>query len=115
MEMWPARGHEKPPFQVIVKSSDWLRAEKGGILDLFVKPGDLVYKGDAIGALVNPFGKTVNRIKCQATGIVVGVTTAPLTVPGTGIAHIAKLKKTLKSVERKLRATRRKRRKGKRR
>lgn len=106
MGMWPKRERKKPPFQVIVKSSNWIRAEKGGILDLFVKPGDLVYKDDVIGAILNPFGRTVNRIQASETGIVVGVTTEPLTVPGTGIVHIARLKKTLARVERSMRRTR---------
>ncbi|HLD99293.1 MAG TPA: succinylglutamate desuccinylase/aspartoacylase family protein [Bdellovibrionota bacterium] len=100
--MWPAHEQERPPFQVIVKASEWIRAEKGGILDLNVRPGDLIYKGDVIGAILNPFGKTVTQLRAPTTGIVIGVTTAPLTVPGTGIIHVARLKKTLPLVERSL-------------
>ncbi|MGZ3698572.1 MAG: succinylglutamate desuccinylase/aspartoacylase family protein [Bdellovibrionota bacterium] len=110
MGMWPAYEQTKPPFQVIVKTSDWIRAEKGGILDLAVKPGDLLYEGDLLGSILNPFGKTVTQIRAPTTGIVIGVTTAPLTIPGTGIVHVAKLKKTLSLVERSLKRTRRKRR-----
>ena len=100
MGMWPEYEETRPPFQVIVKASMWIRAEKGGILHLSVKPGDLIYEGDIIGSILNPFGKTVTQIRTPTTGIVIGVTTAPLTVPGTGIAHIARLKKTLALVER---------------
>ncbi len=102
MGMWSDHEEKRPPFQVIVKASDWIRAEKGGILDLSVKPGDLIYEGDLIGTILNPFGKTVTQIRTPTTGIVIGVTTAPLTVPGTGIAHVARLKKTLSLVERSL-------------
>jgi predicted deacylase len=103
MGMWPRHEEEtRPPFQVIVKASDWIRAEKGGILDLSVKPGDLIYEGDLIGSILNPFGKTVTQIRAPTTGIIIGVTTAPLTIPGTGIAHVARLKKTLSLVERSL-------------
>lgn len=107
MGMWPAeerRTRRKPPFQVIVRSSDWIRAPKGGILDLDVKPGDLLYDGDRVGSILNPFGKTVTQVLAPTTGIVIGVTTAPLTIPGTGVAHVARLKKTLARVERSLRA-----------
>jgi predicted deacylase len=93
---------DRPAFQVIVKASDWVRAEKGGILDLAVGPGDLIYEGDRIGSVLNPFGKTVTQIRSPFTGIVIGVTTAPLMVPGTGIVHVARLKKTLSRVERAL-------------
>ncbi len=103
MGMWhPEDESKRPPFQVIVKGSEWIRAEKGGILDLAVKPGDLLYNGDLIGSILNPFGKTVTQIRSTCTGIVIGVTTAPLTIPGTGIIHVARLKKTLSLVERSL-------------
>lgn len=93
------RKQRSKKFQVIVKSSDWVRAEKGGILDLAIKPGDLLYEGDRIGSILNPFGRTVTSIRSPCTGIVIGVTTAPLTVPGTGIVHVARLRKTLSRVE----------------
>ena len=104
MGMWTATPgkNTRPPFQVIVKASDWIRAEKGGILDLAVRPGDLIYKDDLIGSILNPFGKTVTRMRAPTTGIVIGVTTAPLTIPGTGVVHVARLKKALALVERKL-------------
>ncbi len=92
----------KPPFQVIVKSSEWIRAEKGGILDLDVRPGDLVYEEQSLGEILNPFGRTRNQIQTPITGIVLGITSAPLTIPGTGVAHIARLRKTLALVERSL-------------
>lgn len=109
MGMWQTEEElKRPPFQVIVKGSEWVRAEKGGILDLAVKPGDLLYRGDLIGSILNPFGKTVTQIRSSATGIVIGVTTAPLTVPGTGVIHIARLKKTLSLVERSLKSKKKK-------
>jgi len=98
--MWPKHVEQRPPFQVIVKASDWVRTDKGGILDLRIRPGDLIYEGDLIGSILNPFGKTVTQIRAPWTGIVLGVTTAPLSNPGTGIAHVAKLKKALSLVER---------------
>ncbi len=110
MKMWPVHERKRPLFQVIVKSSHWVRAPKGGILELAVRPGDIIYEGDLIGTILNPFGRTVTQIQSPSTGIVVGVTTAPLTVPGTGIVHLAKLKKSLSLVERSLKMGPRKRR-----
>lgn len=100
MGMWSEYERVKPPFQIIVKASDWLRAEKGGILDLAVRPGDLIYEGDLIGSIYNPFGRTVTQIRAPLTGIVLGISTAPLAIPGTGVIHVARLKKTLGVVER---------------
>jgi predicted deacylase len=104
MGMWEpptgSKGLKRPPFQVIVRASEWSRAQRGGILDLAVGPGDLVYKDQVIGAILNPYGRTVTKITAPATGIIIGVTTAPLTIPGSGIVHLARLKKTLSRVER---------------
>lgn len=90
----------KPRFQVIVKKSEWVRAERGGMLDLTVRPGDLVYKGDLLGRITNPFGKEVVSIESPTTGVVIGTTTIPVANPGDPVAHIARLKSTLKMVER---------------
>lgn len=101
MGMLPkAKRDPRPPYQVIVKNSTWVRAERGGLLDLFVEPGHLVYKDDVLGVILNPFGKTVTKIISPYTGILVGVSTQPLAIPGTGICHIARLSKTLSNVER---------------
>jgi predicted deacylase len=89
-------------------------------LDLDIRPGDLIYKGDVIGETLNPFGRTVTQIRAPVTGIIIGITTQPITVPGTGIAHVARLKKTLSVVERSMRkaekkASKKKPRRGRRR
>jgi predicted deacylase len=100
MGMWPAEQQRpEPPFQVIVRESEWIRAEKGGILDLSVKPGDLIYRGDVFGSILNPFGRTVTEMRSSVTGIIIGITTQPLSIPGTGVIHVARLKKTLGMVE----------------
>lgn len=113
MGMLPKENAFKPPFQVIVKESDWFRSDKGGILDLEVKPGDLVYEGDLIGEILNPFGRSVHRILSPTTGIVIGVTQAPLALPGTGVVHVARLKKTLARVEASMRQMKRDKKKRK--
>jgi hypothetical protein len=116
MGMWSDHRRSRPPFQVIVQSSHWIRAEKGGILDLDVRPGELIYEDDMIGTILNPWGKTVTKVRSSSTGIVIGMTTAPLTTPGTGIIHVARIKKALALVERSLKKAgeRRKKKKSKR-
>ena len=59
-------------------------------------------KGTCWGFVLNPFGKTVTQIRSSATGIVIGMTTAPAPIPGTAMIHIARLRKTLSFVERSL-------------
>ncbi len=89
----------EPPFQVIVKVSEWIRAERGGILDIRVRPGELIYEGNDIAIVSTPFGREVTTLKSPLTGLVIGITTIPLVQPGDAICHIAKLEKTLPTVE----------------
>lgn len=90
-----------PPYQIIVKHSSWVRADKGGLLDVYVRPGDVVYEGDEIAVITNPFGKERGAIKAPFSGVVIGRVTLPLVLPGNPIAHLVKLdQKALEGVER---------------
>jgi uncharacterized protein len=85
-------GEPQPPeYQVIVKNSSWVRADKGGLLDVYVRPGDLVYEGDEIAVITNPFGREKGAIKSPFTGLVIGRVTLPLVHPGNPIAHFVRL------------------------
>ena len=80
-----------PRFQMVVDERGWIRAEKGGILLLNVKPGDIIRKGEDIAITTRPFGTEVARVRAPYTGLVVGCTTIPMTLPGSAICNLAKL------------------------
>jgi predicted deacylase len=90
----------EPRFQIVVKHSEWIRAERGGIVDLRVRPGDLLYRGDTVGVITNPFGREVVTVRASATGVVLGTSTLPMVNPGDGIVHVARLDRTLAVAER---------------
>lgn len=90
----------EPRFQIIVKRAEWIRAERGGILDLRVRSGDLLYRGDTVGVITNPFGREVVTVQTHATGVVLGTTTLPMVNPGDATVHIATLDRTLSVAER---------------
>jgi predicted deacylase len=87
-------------FQVIVKVAEWVRSPRGGIADIAVRPGELIYEGDSIATITNPFGHEVSTVRSPLTGLIIGITTVPMANPGDAICHIAKLDKTLSTVER---------------
>lgn len=89
-----------PRFQVVVRRAGWLRAERGGILDLRTRPGDLLYKGDLVGIISSPFGREVVALRSPTTGVVLGTTTIPMVSPGDAVAHVARLDRSLEVVER---------------
>lgn len=90
----------QPRLRVVVKRAGWVRASRGGILDLRTRPGDLVYEGDVLGGITNPFGREVVSVRSPVTGVVLGTTTIPLVNPGDAIAHIARLDRQIHVVER---------------
>ncbi|MEX0659606.1 MAG: succinylglutamate desuccinylase/aspartoacylase family protein [Egibacteraceae bacterium] len=81
-----------PPPAEPVRISDethWVRAERGGILDLLVGPGDDVTVGQPLWSVVNPFGHERNQKDSPYAGVVIGMTTLPLVNPGDAVVHIA--------------------------
>jgi uncharacterized protein len=88
-----------PNYQVIARKGEWIRADRGGIADLQVKPGDLVYAGNRVASVSNPYGSVETLVSAPFTGLVVGISVNPLVTPGSPLCHLVKLDKTLSRVE----------------
>lgn len=95
---------ERPPFQIILRRSAWVRAEGPGRTQLAVGPGQLVYAGQPIATHAPPQGRVVHSVVAPLTGLVIGVSLGPISEPGSALCHIARLRKTLRTVERHLQA-----------
>ena len=80
-----------PLFQIVVTDHRWIRAQKGGILNLNVKPGDIIEKGETIAVNTKPFGTEVSRLQAPHSGLVVGCTTVPMVLPGQAVCHLVQL------------------------
>jgi predicted deacylase len=78
-------------FQIIVEDHRWIRASRGGILNLMVKPGDIIAKNSVIAVNTKPFGTEVRRIRAPYAGLVVGCTTVPMVIPGSAVCHMIPL------------------------
>lgn len=82
---------QPPAFQLIVDEHKWVRAPKGGILIMHVKPGDVVRKGEILAHTSKPFGTEVVHIRAPYSGLVISITTIPAVLPGSAVCHISKL------------------------
>ena len=79
---------KRPAYQTVVKRSQWVRAQAGGLLRFHVAPGELVDAGDAIATCDSFFRADSPTLRAPVAGIVLGMTTLPVVRPGEPICHI---------------------------
>jgi predicted deacylase len=71
------------------RSTRWVRARGTGILNLDTRLGDVVEAGDRLGGLSDTFGRRVRLVRADRSGIVIGLTRAPIVNAGDALVHIA--------------------------
>ncbi|WP_163338627.1 succinylglutamate desuccinylase/aspartoacylase family protein [Desulfopila sp. IMCC35008] len=82
---------QKPPYQIVIEKSKWIRAEQGGFLHFHVAPGDLVEKGQPLSTNTTILGEEQGTLHAPFNGVVMGMTSLPAISPGEPICHLGKL------------------------
>jgi uncharacterized protein len=78
------------PHEVLEsRSTGWLRARGTGILNLETHLGAFVEAGQRLGGLSDTFGRRVRLVRADRSGIVIGLTRAPIVNAGDALVHIA--------------------------
>lgn len=72
-----------------VRHTTWVRARRGGIVNLDVHLGQQVAEGDVIGSVADSFGVRPSRIKATGSGWVIARSLNPLVAPGDALVHLA--------------------------
>ena len=90
---------ETPPYQVVIKKTKWIRAERGGFLQFHVKPGDIVEKGQPLVTNSTILGRDHNTTNAPFNAVVIGMTSLPAISPGEPICNLGKLPKGYKPSE----------------
>jgi predicted deacylase len=85
---------KKQKLPVILRSSSWMRAPISGILRAVVALGDMVEKGDIVGYISEPAGKTDTILEATSQGIIIGRTNIPLVYEGEALFHIGRTQQT---------------------
>ena len=80
---------DQPAQSLESRSTRWVRARGTGILNLDTKLGDVVEAGDRLGGLSDTFGRRVRLVRADRSGIVIGLTRAPIVNAGDALVHIA--------------------------
>ncbi|WP_299636754.1 succinylglutamate desuccinylase/aspartoacylase family protein [uncultured Ruegeria sp.] len=92
MKMLPAKGISKPKAKPhFCNSSKWLRAPMGGVLRVYKADGELVYKGDLMGSVSDPFGEQEMEILAPFDGLIVGRAVMPVVNEGDAVFHLGRV------------------------
>ncbi len=90
---------ETPDHQVIVQSSKWIRAERGGFLQFHVQPGEIVKQGQPLATNATLLGRERSVLEAPFNAVVIGMSTLPATSPGEPVCNLGKLPKHIKPSE----------------
>ena len=69
----------------------WIRADVGGIVDMYHERGALVHESDVICTITNPFKNDNTVVTAPFTGLLVGVLENPVVYPGNPLCHLVEL------------------------
>jgi len=97
---------EVPENQVKLRMTKWVRAERGGFMDMHVSPGSTVVAGQPLATNSSLVHEDQNRLEAPFDGIVIGMTTLPAVQPGEPVIHLGKLSgpKSVRRVEKQTQA-----------
>jgi len=89
----PAEAVRWPGWRTVVRGSEktWLRADTGGMVENHFVCGDLVYEGERICTISNPFKEENAAVTAPFTGVLVGALENPLVYPGNPVCHLVEL------------------------
>ena len=84
----PSRSRLKAePFRA--DKSIWVRASDSGFINHKHQLGDHVRKGDILAEICDPFGKKLDVVKANISGVIIGKQNIPLVQEGEAVYHIA--------------------------
>ncbi|MAW59636.1 MAG: succinate dehydrogenase [Planctomycetes bacterium] len=90
---------QRPHYRAIIRRSRWVRAERGGFLRFHAAPGDLVEEGEVLATNTTLLGQEQARLVAPENGVLLGMTTHPMVVPGDAVYHLGLLDQQLERFE----------------
>ena len=76
-----------PDYQVVIQRSKWVCAENSGFLQIHVKPGDIIEKGQPLTTNTDLPGHELSVLEAPFDSVVIGLTTLPTVSPGEPVCH----------------------------
>ena len=78
----------------------WIRADRGGLIDVEWGPSPLVEEGDLLFTLSDHFEEEITEVRAPHTGLVVGVLECPLAYPGHPLCHFVRVNEMTEAIVR---------------
>ncbi|MDX1468346.1 MAG: M14 family metallopeptidase [Acidimicrobiia bacterium] len=72
----------------VIRRTTWVRARRGGLVEVLVNLGDAVEKGQPIALISDAFGVRPTTVKASETGWVIAKSLRPLVHSGDALVHI---------------------------
>ncbi len=82
---------DRPHAPCFVRSTRWVRADRGGFLQFHVAPGTNVEEGQPLATNTSLLGHEQNVLVAPCAGIVIGMTTLPAVSTGEAVCHLGQL------------------------
>jgi hypothetical protein len=79
----------RPRPTTVVRRTRWVRARRGGLVEIEPKLGDRVVDGAVVARISDAFGVRPTTVKTTTTGWVIARTLSPLVNPGDPLVHVA--------------------------
>lgn len=99
--LYPRTSVMWPGWRTVIQDDlekTWIRADSGGIVDMHHRRGALVYEGEAICTITNPFMTETDVVEAPFTGLLVGVLENPVVYPGNPLCHLVELDETIEDI-----------------
>ncbi len=82
---------DRPETQVVIETTKWIRASRGGFLQFHVRPGQVVEKDQPLATNTSLLGQERNLMVAPFRGVILGMTTTPAVSPGEPVCHVGQL------------------------
>lgn len=90
----------RPHYRAIIRRTRWIRAEYGGFLRFHATPGSLVQKGEVLASNTTLMGEEQGTLISPDNGVLLGMTTHPMVVPGDAVYHLGLVDEPFERFER---------------
>ncbi len=74
--------------QRVYRRTRWVRAEHGGIIEIYPVLGESISEGDILGVISDPLRRDKDILVSRVSGQIIGMVLSPMVIPGMAVLHV---------------------------